>query len=214
MRDIKRPASRGLLLALLTLGVWQLGSGLWIQAKAGLAQYLIAAAWQQTLVRHVPVKPWPWADTWPVARLRWQDTVDLYVLSGANGASLPFGPGMEANAADNTLLIAGHRDTHFAFLAHIGHGDRMELIDMQGRKTVFEIETWQVFDSRYERLTVSSKSPALLLVTCYPFDALHTDGPLRLVVKGVAVGGDDRAHKKTALLEAAPLKSTTRGYSI
>lgn len=214
MRGIKRPAGRGLLLALLTLGVWQLGSGLWIQAKAELAQYLIAAAWQQTLVRQMPVKPWPWADTWPVARLRWQDTVDLYVLSGANGASLPFGPGMESNAGDNTLLIAGHRDTHFAFLADIRHGDRMELIDMQGRETVFEVETWQVFDSRRERLTASSTSPALLLVTCYPFDALHTDGPLRLVVKGVDVGGDYRAHKKTAPLETAPLKSTTRGYSI
>ena len=34
---------------LVALGTWQLGSGAWIQAKAWLAQSLIARAWTRTL---------------------------------------------------------------------------------------------------------------------------------------------------------------------
>jgi hypothetical protein len=53
---------------LLVLGVWQLGEGLYIQAKAQLAQILVRSAWERTLAGERQVKPWPWADTWPVAR--------------------------------------------------------------------------------------------------------------------------------------------------
>src|SRR5256884_6616698 len=54
---------------LVALGAWQLGRGAWIQAKAWLAQSLIAHAWARTLSGERQAKPWPWADTWPVARL-------------------------------------------------------------------------------------------------------------------------------------------------
>lgn len=179
-----------LLLLLLTLGGWQFGSGMWIHVKAELAQYLIARAWQQTLMRHEPVKPWPWADTWPVARLRWQEDIDLYVLAGINGASLPFGPAMESRSRHNTMLIAGHRDTHFAFLARIRRGDRLTLTDMQGRQAVFQVQAQQVIDSRDSSLAPVYDDPALLLVTCYPFDALRASGTLRLVVEALPYGGE------------------------
>ena len=176
-----------LVLLLLATGAWQFGSGVWIYAKAQLAQYLIEQAWQRTLVRHAAVKPWPWADTWPVARLQWKDEVDLYVLAGINGASLPFGPGMEKHVqvgdADKPILIAGHRDTHFAFLAQVHSADKLTLTDMQGQTRVFRVKSRDIVDSRTQKLAPETATPALVLVTCYPFDALRAGGPLRFVVK-------------------------------
>jgi len=171
-----------LLLLLLAAAGWQLGNGLWIHAKAQLAQYLIERAWQQTLIRHEPVKPWPWADTWPVARLQWGSSVDLYVLAGVNGAALPFGPGMTSRTDGDDQLIAGHRDTHFDFLARLEPGDRLLLTDMQGNERLYQVNTRQVMDSRRHALIPATDEPSLLLVTCYPFDALHAGGPLRYVV--------------------------------
>ncbi len=176
-----------LVLLLLAAGAWQFGSGVWIHAKAQLAQYLIGQAWQQTLVRQAPVKPWPWADTWPVARLRWGDAIDQYVLAGVNGAALAFGPAMTTRPDGQDRLIAGHRDTHFAFLAHVEPGDRLTLTDMQGRKTVYQVNARRVIDSRQASLTARPAVPALLLVTCYPFDALRANGPLRYVVTALPV---------------------------
>ena len=41
-----------------------------IHAKARLGQALIEGAWQRTLGGEEGVRPWPWADTTPVARLQ------------------------------------------------------------------------------------------------------------------------------------------------
>src|SRR5882762_7872122 len=79
---------------LVALGTWELGRGAWIQAKAWLAQSLIAHAWTRTLSGERQAKPWPWADTWPVARLTVPRLgIERYVLAGADGAAMAFAPG-------------------------------------------------------------------------------------------------------------------------
>jgi sortase A len=180
---------QALVLLLLVAGAWQFGNGVWIYAKAQLAQYLISQAWQRTLLRKAPVKPWPWADTWPVARLQWRDSVDLFVMAGINGASLPFGPGMEDQIADSArhkvVLIAGHRDTHFAFLARVQPGDWLTLTDIHGHQQIFQVTSRKVVDTRRTTLAADAMGQELILVTCYPFDALRAGGPLRMVVTAV-----------------------------
>ena len=59
-----------LMVCFLAIGLWQIGEGSWIHAKARLAQVLLRRAWSKTLAGHMQVKPSPWADTWPVGRLR------------------------------------------------------------------------------------------------------------------------------------------------
>ena len=98
------------------LGLWQVSAGLWIHAKAQLAQILIESAWNKTLVDQHAHKPWPWADTWPVARMHTADE-ELYILEGAQGNSLAFGPGHLQGSVlpgkKGISIIGGHRDTHF-----------------------------------------------------------------------------------------------------
>ncbi|MFD1583773.1 class GN sortase, partial [Microbulbifer halophilus] len=78
--------------ACLLAGLWQLGGAAWLLAKAELAQYLIAAAWEEKLSSGESVEPWPWADTRPVAKLQLADREPLMVLAGGSGQALAVGP--------------------------------------------------------------------------------------------------------------------------
>ena len=79
--------------ALLCLGFWQFGHGAYIPAKAWLAQELMQRAWDRASAGEDRATPWPWADTWPVARLTAEARgVDLIILAGGSGRTLAFEP--------------------------------------------------------------------------------------------------------------------------
>ena len=169
----------------------QFGHGLYIPAKAVVAQHMMQRAWRLSLREDIPaaarVKPWPWADTWPVARLYTPDREnDLIVLAGGSGRTLAFGPGhLTASALPGergNTIIAGHRDTHFRFLADVELGDRLTVERPDGRRIDYVVVSADVADARRARIRLDTDTPLLTLVTCYPFDALEPGGPLRYVV--------------------------------
>lgn len=173
--------------AMIGLGAWQLGEAGYIHLKAKVAQVLVQKAWADTLAGEKQVRPWPWADTWPVARLQIPDlSVDLMVLAGASGRTLAFGPGhLEGTAAPGALghsIVSGHRDTHFAFLEKIEYGTKIRIQTQDGRWRDYVATERQVIDSRYARLAAGNGEAALTLVTCYPFDSFVPGGPLRYLV--------------------------------
>ena len=174
-------------LALVFIGLWQTGSGSWIYMKAQLAQVLLQRAWAGTLAGRQDVKPWPWAATWPVARLVVPTLgIDQIVLEGASGRTLAFGPGrLESHTPDSAgraMILTGHRDTHFRFLEQLPAG---EVILVQARTGVwhrFAVRDRQIVDSRTATLSILEGERQLILVTCYPFHAIVPGGPLRYVV--------------------------------
>lgn len=173
--------------ALLLLGSLLLMDSTYIHAKALLAQILIEHAWQRTHSAGDEVTPWSWADTWPVARLRVENhDLDLYVLSGATGAPLAFGPGHYAGTAlpgsAGTSVIAGHRDTHFRFMQAVGIGDELLIENRQKQTIRYRVIEREIFDSSREMLTINKDEDLLKLVTCYPFDAVAPGGSLRFVI--------------------------------
>jgi sortase A len=173
--------------ALLALGFWQLGQGAYIPAKAWLAQELMQRAWLRVSAGEDRAAPWPWADTWPVARLSAKShDVDLIVLAGGSGRTLAFGPGhLSASALPGeigNMVIAGHRDTHFAFLRDVQPGTRVSVESFAGVTTEYEVIGRNVVDSRKGSLLLDTDDAVLTLVTCYPFDAVDPGGPLRYVV--------------------------------
>lgn len=172
---------------LLSFGFWQLGQGAYIPAKAWLAQELMLRAWTRMQSGETRATPWPWADTWPIARLTARSgDVDLIVLAGGSGRTLAFGPGhMSASAMPGEVgnaVIAGHRDTHFQFLKDLQRGDILELQSSRGLNHSYEVVGVDIVDSRKASLLLDTDSAMLSLVTCYPFDALDAGGPLRYVV--------------------------------
>lgn len=172
---------------LLFLGFWQLGQGTYIPAKAWLAQELMQRAWIRTGSGEERAVPWPWADTWPVARLTSKERgVDLIVLAGGSGRTLAFGPGhLSASAMPGetgNAIIGGHRDTHFQFLEDVEVGEFLGIETAQGQRHLYEVIGVDIVDSRRGALVLDTDAAMLSLVTCYPFDALEAGGPLRYVV--------------------------------
>ena len=172
---------------LLCLGFWQLGTGAYIPAKAWLAQELMHRAWLRAGKDIERPAPWPWADTWPVARLRSTSReVDLIVLAGGSGRTLAFGPGhLSASAMPGEVgntVIAGHRDTHFKFLRGVEKGELLSIESAKGNKHVYKVLGAHVVDSRKGGLVLDTDASMLTLVTCYPFEAREAGGPLRYIV--------------------------------
>lgn len=101
----------GLLVGLVLIGITLFGKGFYMQAKAHFAQYLIEQAWAKTLIDGQSHKPWSWADTYPVAKLSIEQAKrpnhfdgpasndSLYVLAGASGRNLAFGPALVLSSA-------------------------------------------------------------------------------------------------------------------
>lgn len=191
---MKRRTGIALIVGLFGGSIWLLGHGVWIYAKAELAQHLLQRAWARTLAGESAVKPWPWADTWPVARIQLPaHGVDLIVLDGVSGRTLAFGPGHMPGTPlpgrAGVTVIAGHRDTHFRFLRDVQAGDEI-LVEAPGRpRGRFRVRQRAVVDARTAVLAGADDARELVLVTCYPFDALRPGGPLRYLVLAEAERG-------------------------
>ncbi len=187
MRARPRSALGFVMACLLCFGFWQLGQGAYIPAKAWLAQELMQRAWTRTGYGEDRATPWPWADTWPVARLTARSgEVDLIVLAGGSGRTLAFGPGhLSASALPGEVgnaVIAGHRDTHFQFLKDVQTGELLQLESGEGTTYQYKVVAVDIVDSRQGRLLLDTDSAVLSLVTCYPFDTRMVGGPMRYVV--------------------------------
>jgi len=176
-----------LLGVLLIAAIALYGQAAWIYAKAQVAQNLIASAWEETLDTGSNQRPWDWADTWPVARLQHLESgTDLYILEGAQGNSLAFGPGHQHGTAspgeEGSSLIGGHRDTHFRFLKEAQLRDELRIQNHQGEWITYEITRREVHHIDQDQLNLAQDLDQLVLVTCFPFDSLDPGGPLRLVI--------------------------------
>jgi sortase A len=177
---------------ILSIGSCFLVSGSWIQIKAVVAQALLERSWVQTLDHGSPVQPWPWADHWPVAQLKLpRAKSELIVLNGDRGSSLAFAPGWNTNSAkpgeQGVMVISGHRDTHFKILKDTEIGDLIEVVTPQGQAVKCQVKTLEVVDSRVATINTEQSGQVLVLVTCFPFDAVVAGGSLRYVVTAKAM---------------------------
>ncbi|MEK6371271.1 MAG: class GN sortase [Acidobacteriota bacterium] len=172
--------------ALALAGAALFGNGAYLYAKAELAQVLLARAWARTLAGERDVKPWGWADTWPVAKIEFpRQRASAIVLAGASGRTLAFGPGHVDGTAmpgeKGNCAISAHRDTQFAVLRELQIDDEIVLSTRTGRFR-YRVAAARVVDHRDTSVLAPSSESKITLITCYPFDAVVPGGPLRYVV--------------------------------
>ena len=168
--------------ALFTAALLMTLDSAWVPAKAGLGQWLLERAWRARPAGAPDPRPWPWADTRPVAELEIPALgLRQLVLQGASGRNLAWGPAALTPVAQRDVVLSGHRDTHFASLEHLAVNDALVLRDGEGERR-YRVAWMDIVDSRTLELVIENDRDRLTLVTCYPFDAPTAGGPLRLVV--------------------------------
>ena len=187
-----------LLVALLLIGgVGLTGRALYLHAKERLAGVLIRAAWNQSIQSGETRRPWPWADTHPVARLEIPRLgYDEIVLEGATPRTLAFGPARLLSGPrlgePGNLVFAGHRTSWFQPLESVHTGDmiQIEWFDARRhelRKRTYTVDLIRIVDPQDLRLLGPTAEDALTLITCYPFGSgLHS--PQRFVVRAYPSG--------------------------
>jgi len=184
-------------LAFALIGLILFGQGAYIHAKALLAQVLLDRAFAQSIATGQPVKPWRWADTWPVARIEVKRLhASAIVLAGSSGQALAFGPGHVEETVDagepGVAVYSAHRDTHFRFLRDVTIGDEIDVTRSDGRMFRYRADRSSVVRFDQSGIDPLTGGYELVLSTCWPFDAL-TSGPERYMLHATMIEPDSRS---------------------
>ena len=167
----------------------------WLPVKAWLSQELISYSWQQSINSrsslsnnlNVAIKPWPWADTFPIAELSFKRLQkNIVILNGGDPTTLAFSAGAiapfnQTNSA-KPFVVAGHRDSHFAFLEDILMKDVISMTDQYGQSQLYQVEAIDIVDAATGQLPVLANDSSLILITCYPFNGIDQDANERYVI--------------------------------
>jgi len=213
MANLTKTATKLTAAALLIVGGFLCVQASWLPAKAWLSQQLIKHSWQQSisimaqqqmqekqqqirsqdntnphsLSKPIAIKPWPWADTFPIAELVFQ-RIDksIVVLNGGDPTTLAFSAGAVAPfnqpAAIKPFVVAGHRDSHFAFLEDIAIKDIISLVDARGKMQHYQVESIDIVDATIGQFPLVADERSLVLITCYPFKGITNSADERYVI--------------------------------
>lgn len=158
-------------------------------AKIGrsMPHYLIEKSWREARKTGEDVKPWPWLESHPVAKLTFPARREsLVVMAGVNNDVLNFAPGWhegtEKPGESGISLISGRRDRQFGFLRDLKSGTVFELEDVDGRKTKYYVDNFVTTQVGEIFVPASDDESILLLSTTYPSDNWRGGKDLKYVV--------------------------------
>jgi len=120
-----------------------------------------------------------------------EDGIRDDLVTGVQTCALP----ISAPNSTGTTMISGHRDTHFSFLKKLKLNDTL-LIQTTDKTIRYQIHDMQVVDSTSFMLQQDDDGQSLVLVTCYPFDALTSGGSSRYLVYATAQATEKRVADK------------------
>ncbi|MEN3350424.1 MAG: sortase [Bradyrhizobium sp.] len=176
------------------IGLILFGQGAYIHAKALLGQVLLERAFAETIATGHLVKPWSWADTWPVARIEVKRLhASAIVLAGSSGQALAFGPGHVEQTVDagerGVAVYSAHRDTHFRFLKDVMIGDEIDIVRSDGKTFRYRADRSSIVRFDQSGIDPLTDQYELVLSTCWPFDAV-TSGPERYLLHATLIEPD------------------------
>ena len=180
-------------LILLLASVLLLGGGYFgfqffkIELKARASQALLQYAWHKTIKTGEDQRPWRSFDGVPVLRLMIpRHEVDQIVLAGTSGQALAFGPVFHEESKlpgrGGTTVLSSHRDSHGVYIKQLKKGDMIKLQDRFQQWHSYTIEDFDILNVKTDTISTTNAKEVLLIITCYPFNALTSGTPLRYVV--------------------------------
>ena len=154
--------------------------------KAHLGTYLLSQTWEKVKEESKPQRPWPSADFSAVARLYVPALrISRIVLDKSSGQAMSWGIGLvEASMthSNNPIILAGHRDSHMSFMAHLSKGDEVKMQLSDKSHETYIVNSIEIIDQPKLGLLPSNNNGQLLLTTCWPIQGI---GPTdkRLVIR-------------------------------
>jgi sortase A len=140
-----------------------------------IAQKLIEIAWQKSLSgTNDHVRPWPWLDSWPVARLSVPVMgEDLIVMRGVSPSVLVHAPGWHDGSVPpgtpGISVISAYRDRHFSFLKNMKSGMTLNLLTADGERKYYKVSEVSLVNGTQIKVPVpSGQNNVLVLSTSYP----------------------------------------------
>lgn len=169
----------------LSFGIWQVSHSEVVSAH--VAQGLLHTAWVRTQASGQKVKPWPWANTWPLARLSVpridveqivlaravDEDMSAFALGHSNSSVLP-------GELGNTVLNAHHRKTFDSFLKKLQQGDTLVLESPRSGRWHYKVSAIYIVDKTDTQLVKPSLKRRLTLTSDYP--SAKSKNGLRYVV--------------------------------
>ncbi len=173
-----------IIILVLCTAVWQYDQSDSVQAW--FVHFLLRAAWTRTKASGHPVKPWPGARTWPIARLSIPYLhIEQIVLSQAgNGLSI-FALGHSGSSvlpgdSGNSVLNIYYRDIFEMFLEKLKLGDTLVLESLRHGHWHYQISVVKIVNKKDTYWVEPSLNRRLTLISCYP--CLNVEEDLRYVV--------------------------------
>ena len=158
-----------------------------IELKARVAQVLLQHAWHKTIKTGEDQRPWKSFDGTPILRLTIpRHEVDQIVLAGTSGQALAFGPAFHEESKlpgrGGATVLSSHRDSHGVYIRQLQIGDMIKLQDRFQQWHSYTIEDFDILNVKTDTISTTNAKEVLLIITCYPFNALTSRTPLRYVV--------------------------------
>ena len=209
-KSFVRPLAVSIAALLAATGAWTIATLFWGDSVSWLRQALLARAWERSVAVGRHVKPWPWADAWPVARL----TVPLlgierYVLSAGDGVAGPGarhmgGTALPGEAGNSVIGSLQGRD--LAFLRDLPAQTTIEVESMDGQGHRYTVRYAHGLDPRDVWITKQEGPERLTLITCSPPGARRSSEAQCYVVSAFAAesGGARGPAPRAGSAGAAP----------
>ena len=158
-----------------------------IEIKAKVAQYLLNNAWDKTIETGDEYEPWPGFDGYPVLKLSIPKfNLQQIVLSNTSGQSLAFGPSFHPETylpkENKITAISSHRDSHGYYIRDLKINDFVILEDKEDKRFTYKVKNFKIVNVEDKDLQFNKMSNELILITCYPFDAIISGTNLRYIV--------------------------------
>ena len=158
-----------------------------IEIKANVAQYLLNNAWDKTIETGDEYEPWPGFDGYPILKLSIPKfKLQQIVLSNTSGQSLAFGPSFHPETylpkENKITAISSHRDSHGYYIRDLKINDFVILEDKENNKFTYKVINFKIINVEDKDLQFNKMGNQLLLITCYPFDAIISGTKLRYIV--------------------------------
>ncbi len=170
-------------------GVLLFGDGVWIFAKAKLAQILLNNAWERTLDGERHARPWRWSTVWPLASIAFpRHAQRLIVLAGGKGGAALGPEHIDGTAMPGEIgnsVISTQRDLRFTVLSDVDIGDEVVIETREGETVRYRVRSIRTVNQRDTSILRPSTDRRLTLVASYPPPSASGSG-LRYAVVATA----------------------------